>query len=107
MEKREKKTKEKYHLSLFGWVENTKERKWWDPVFFYPDIPKCISLNWTENWVESEWKNPNDFFTLVPCCLSLAKVVFLFWMPRTFFLLNTTADMKREFEHWEAAGQYC
>ena len=74
---------------------------------FHPSLPKCISLNWRENRVENERQNPNDFFTPVPCCLSLAKAVFFFWMPRTFLLLNIAADMKREFEHWEAATQYC
>ena len=57
---------------------------------FHPSLPKCISLNWRENRVENERQNPNDFFTPVPCCL-----------------LNIAADMKREFEHWEAATQYC
>ena len=64
---------------------------------FHPSLPKCISLNLRENRVENKRKNPNDFFTPVPCCLSVAKVVFFFWIPRTFLLPNTAADTKREF----------
>ena len=77
------------------------------PSIFHPSLPECISPNLRENRVENERQNPNDFFTPVPCCLSLAKAVFFFWMPRTFLLLNIAADMKSEFEHWEAATQYC
>ena len=63
---------------MFGWVENTKERKWWG--WYFPSKPTKMHLSELERRPGRKWdkKIQMTFLPLFPIVFSLPKLCFSF-----------------------------